>query len=236
MKDEGGIVRAAKASNSAGQRGDRVRSRRVPGSVLALSVLLGASAALVGDASAQDTAGAAGGVRVEAGADATRSVDLSPPTALSTAPEQNLTPEERVTRAKEFVMKIETSGQSIMRQLQTARKDRDVVRVLCLNDKLNQVDVALRSAQDRLNAVRSAAERADEDRLRHEYTVLEVLNDRVRVLVNESNQCVGEETGFIGEAEVSVSIDPNLPDANTGFVADWSATPPPPPNISSPIE
>jgi len=62
-----------------------------------------------------------------------------------------------------------------------------------------------------------------------------VLNDRVRVLVNESNQCVGEETGFIGDAEVSVSVDPNLPDPETAF--DLNAnTPPPPPNIASPIE
>jgi hypothetical protein len=106
--------------------------------------------------------------------------------------------------------------------------------VLCLSDKLNQVDVASRSAQDRYVALKTAGERGDADRARHEYTVLEVLNDRVRVLVNESNQCVGEETGFVGEAEVSVSIDPNLPEPETGFALD--AYTPPPPSISSPIE
>jgi hypothetical protein len=138
-------------------------------------------------------------------------------------------------RAKQFVAGIEQASGSISRQLQAARKDRDVVRVLCLSDKLNQVDVALGSAQDRMGSLRGAAERSDVDRTRHEYTVLEVLNDRVRVLVNESNQCVGEETGFIGEAEVSVSVDPNLPTAETSFDANSNA-PPPPPNISSPIE
>lgn len=97
------------------------------------------------------------------------------------------------------------------------------------------MDVALSSAQDRLGSLRTAAARADADRSKHEYTVLEVLNDRVRVLVNESNQCVGEETGFIGEAEVSVSVDPNLPNADTTGSAAASA-PPPPPNISSPVE
>jgi hypothetical protein len=97
------------------------------------------------------------------------------------------------------------------------------------------VDVALGSAQDRLGSLRTAASLSDTDRSRHEYTVLEVLNDRVRVLVNESNQCVGEETGFIGEAEVSVSVDPNLPNADTSFDATATA-PPPPPAISSPVE
>jgi hypothetical protein len=163
------------------------------------------------------------------------SSDLAPSDALSERAGAVLSPGERVDQGKEFVAGIERSAQSIQRQLQSARKDRDVVRVLCLNDKLNQVDVALRSAQDRASALNAAAERKDADRSRHEYTVLEVLSDRVRALVNESNQCIGEETGFVGEAEVSVSIDPNLPAGDTGFGAETYALPAPP-NISSPIE
>jgi inorganic triphosphatase YgiF len=163
------------------------------------------------------------------------SSELAPAGVLAQPEAADLSPDERLDRAKGFVDAIERSAQSIQRQLQSARKDRDVVRVLCLNDKLNQVDVALRSARDRVAALGAAVDRKDADRARHEYTVLEVLNDRVRTLVNESSQCIGEETGFIGEAEVSVSIDPNLPDGDTGFDLDSLALPPPP-NISSPIE
>jgi hypothetical protein len=164
------------------------------------------------------------------------STELAPSGVLA-QPESaaDLSPDERLDRAKGFVDAIDRAAQSIQRQLQSARKDRDVVRVLCLNDKLNQVDVALRSAQDRVGALGAAVDRKDADRARHEYTVLEVLHDRVRTLANESSQCIGEETGFIGEAEVSVAIDPNLPDGETGFGID-SAALPPPPNISSPIE
>jgi hypothetical protein len=165
----------------------------------------------------------------------TVSPELAPPGVLAQPESADLSPDQRLERGKGFVDTIERSAQSIQRQLQSARKDRDVVRVLCLNDKLNQVDVALRSARDRVAALGAAVDRKDADRARHEYTVLEVLNDRVRTLVNESSQCIGEETGFIGEAEVSVSIDPNLPDGDTGFALDSVALPPPP-NISSPIE
>jgi hypothetical protein len=182
-----------------------------------------------GDAFGQDRGGAP-----PASPDAQPAVDLAPPRASAQAA-TDLPPEEMLNRAKQFVAGIEQSSGSISRQLQAARKERDVVRVLCLNDKLNQVDVALGSARDRLGSLRTAAARADADGSRHEYTVLEVLNDRVRVLVNESNQCVGEETGFIGEAEVSVSVDPNLPNADTSFDSNTNS-PPPPPDISSPIE
>jgi hypothetical protein len=175
-------------------------------------------------------------------------VDLAPALA---AQQPELSPSARLDRAKAFVVSIDAAAQSLLRQLQAARKERDIVRALCLSDKLNQVDVALRSAQDRQSALEAAAARADADRARHEYTVLEVLDERVRVLVNESSQCVGEETGFVGEAEINVSIDPNLPDVETGFGSreappdlrarselPWAQyySLPAPPNVSSPVE
>lgn len=203
--------------------------RALSHSVRAVVLLAGLGGVLISDAVAQDDPSS--GVDREGAP----SVDLSPPGASSEQSSATLSPQERAARGKAFVGTIERSSQSVLRQLQTARNDRDVVRVLCLSDKLNQVDVASRSAQDRYVALKTAAERGDADRARHEYTVLEVLNDRVRVLVNESNQCVGEETGFVGEAEVSVSIDPNLPEPDTGFGLGVYAVPPLP-NISSPIE
>ena len=207
----------------------RLASRGLSAPVLLALMLFGAGAGS-GDAFGQDLGGAPPG----AATNGQPSVDLAPPRG-SAQPDADFSPEEMLNRAKLFVVGIEQSSGSISRQLQAARKERDVVRVLCLNDKLNQVDVALGSAQDRLGSLRTAVARSDADRSRHEYTVLEVLNDRVRVLVNESNQCVGEETGFIGEAEVSVSVDPNLPNADTTFDSN-SSMPPPPPDIGSPIE
>jgi hypothetical protein len=239
MSDNKGFVtRRDVPSGAEGNTPRGLRPSAMPRRSLGVGLLLlMAAATLAGafgrDAFAQAAAGSDDPPPAAATADS--SVDLAPSDVLSNEPEKELTSAERVARATQFVATIEVSSQSILRQLQTARKDRDVVRVLCLNDKLNQVDVALRSAQDRVTAVRSAAERGDADRTRHEYTVLEVLNDRVRILVNESNQCIGEETGFIGEAEVSVSIDPNLPNPEAGFDSQSDA-PPVLPEISSPIE
>ena len=203
--------------------------RALSHSVLTVALLAGIGGALIRDALAQEAPSSDLNSAGE-GAGA-----VSPFDASSDARASNLSPQERVLRGKGFVETIERSSQSILRQLQTARQERDVVLVLCLSDKLNQVDVASRSAQDRFVALKTAADRGDADRARHEYTVLEVLNDRVRVLGNESNQCVGEETGFVGDAEVNVSIDPNIPEPETGFGSDFYPLPPLP-NISSPIE
>jgi len=129
--------------------------------------------------------------------------------------EKNLSPEQMREQAAAFIPPMERSAAVVRRQLVESRQARDVVKVLCLNDKLNQIDVAVRSAQDRMTALAAAAGQGDQERTRHEYTVIAVLRDRVHALAAEANQCVGEETGFIGGSEVKVEIDPNIPDTET---------------------
>jgi hypothetical protein len=211
-------------------------ARTRTGSVIALVLLMGAGGSWVGDAVAQEPAQEPqepAQQPAQAPSDPAEPIPALQQYELQQG-EADSTPQARWGRAQQFVLDMQQASQSIQRQQQTARGNRDVVRVLCLGDKLNQVDVASRSAQDRLSALKVAVDSGDADGVQHGYTIIEVLNDRVRVLVNESNQCVGAETAFIGDAELSVSIDPNLPNVDTGFGPDVYSVPPPP-SISSPI-
>ena len=139
-----------------------------------------------------------------------------------------LTPLQMVAEAEKYVPSMEQGQTSVKRSLSEARSQRDVVKVLCLNDKLSQIDVAIRSARERTENLRNAASEGDEDRAKHEFTVLRVLRDRVNTLVAEANQCIGEETGFVGESSVNVDIDPDLPwEDPSDFPRDpFESTPP----------
>ena len=131
--------------------------------------------------------------------------------AADTRADVNLSPAQMRAAANQYLPTMEQSAQTIRRQLEQARESRDVVKVLCLNDKLNQVDVALRSAKDRVQALSASVDRNEAERTRHEFTVVQVLRDRVRALSQEASQCIGEETGFIDEPKVRVEIDPAIP-------------------------
>ncbi len=121
------------------------------------------------------------------------------------------TPQQMRVQAQTFLPQMDQSAQTVRRQLEQSREARDVVKVLCLNDKLNQIDVAIRAARDRMPILTSALDKNDVENSRHEFAVLQVLRDRVRTLVQESNQCIGEEAGFVGESKVIVTIDPGIP-------------------------
>jgi hypothetical protein len=134
-----------------------------------------------------------------------------PPVDAGLTRQVTLSPAEQLATADGFISKMETARGNVRRQLETARTQRDVVKTLCLNDKLNQIDVAIRSARERQVALQAAAQRSDVDLSNHEFTILSVLNQRSEQLMVEANQCIGQEAGFVGESSVTSTIDPGLP-------------------------
>ena len=136
-----------------------------------------------------------------------------PPDASAALSRQvNLSPAEQLAQSETFISRMEGARTSVRRQLETARSQRDVVKTLCLNDKLNQIDVAIRSARERRQGLELAANRRDADLSNHEFTILTVLRQRSEQLTAEANQCIGQEAGFIGDSAVTSTIDPNLPE------------------------
>ena len=122
-----------------------------------------------------------------------------------------VSPQEQLAQAEGFMSGMESVRSVIRRELSDARQQRDVVKTLCLNDKLNQVDVALRSANERKRGLELAANRGDTDLSSHEYTILSVLDQRVKQLDAEAKQCVGKEIGIVGESSTSLDVEPGLP-------------------------
>jgi len=120
-------------------------------------------------------------------------------------------PGDQLAQADSFLSRMDGARTQVRRQLESARAARDVVKTLCLNDKLNQIDVAIRSGRERRTALEAANSRHDADLATHEYTILTVLRQRSEQLTAEANQCIGSEAGFFPTAEVTSTIDPDLP-------------------------
>jgi hypothetical protein len=165
----------------------------------------------------------------------------APTPEVGTQKDVNLTPIQMYTVSNGYLVKMDQGAASVRTQLTQAREGRDVVKVLCLNDKLNQIDVGVRSARDRHITLKAAVDQNDLDRARHEFTIVVVLHDRVMVLVGEANQCIGEETGFVGDSKVIVTIDPSIPDTDPTLPPNEPITVEPPvlsipPPASSPTQ
>lgn len=134
------------------------------------------------------------------------------PVDLGLQQKVGLSPAEQASEAQEVIARMDSSRSTVRRMLEEARAQRDVVKTLCLDDKLNQIDVALRNARDRKGAIDGAAQRNDADLASHEFTVLGVLRQRSEQLVAEANLCIGKEAEVLGEAAVISTVDPSIAD------------------------
>jgi hypothetical protein len=156
--------------------------------------------AAAGPATAQSAGGTAGG-----GASA----------QVGFEQKQNLSPADELSQADQIIAHMDQSSAAVRRQLETARAARDVVKTLCLNDKLSQIDVATRSARDRQAALQAAVQRNDAELAAHQFTVLTEHRRRAGQLTAEANQCIGEEVAFVGQTQVTVQVDNNIPNNDT---------------------
>lgn len=135
----------------------------------------------------------------------------APPVQAGLERQVSLTPQEQSAQADMHLARMESARDTVRRALMSAREERDVVKTLCLNDKLSQLNVAVSSAQERRDALTSAVKQGDADLASHEFSILSVLRQRSDQLATEANQCIGEEIGMIGQSAVTTTVD-DLPD------------------------
>lgn len=160
---------------------------------------VGLSAVGYGVARAQGAPASAGG---------DTSANLQRPVTLSV--------EEMGKQGDAHVARIDLAGTTVRRMLEKARAERDVVRTLCLSDKLTQLDVTLRSSKERRTALEAAANRKDTELSAHEFTILGVYRQRSDRLSAEANQCVGSEVGLLGDTRLTTTVDPDIPEDQAG--------------------
>jgi hypothetical protein len=142
-----------------------------------------------------------------------------------------LSPQEELHEADATISHMDQTAGTIRHQLEQARMARDVVKTLCLNDKLSQIDVTTRSARDRYAQLQSAVQRGDVEGANHHFSILTAHRQHAEQVVAEANQCVGEEIAFVGQTQVTAQIEENLPGEDAVQYTDPTVigtTPPPP--------
>jgi|GEM_PF-2536243 len=135
---------------------------------------------------------------------------------------------EQMTAADSIVTRGTGLSQRVTQMLDDARRDADVIRVTCLNDKLTQINANLRTAQGRYASLQRIV---DAEQRKHELTVLSVLGQKLQVLDQEANQCVGQDLYETGPTKITTEIDTSLLPFETNPTSPQIITPTAPTNL-----
>jgi hypothetical protein len=122
-----------------------------------------------------------------------------------------LTPQEMVKAGNEYFKGMNDTVKRITDLQAQSKRQKDIIRLNCVTDKLVQSKVNVTIAQQAMAALQENIARADEGGRTHEFTRLTIVNQKVQVLGAEAENCIGEDLSFVGATRVDVEIDPNLP-------------------------
>jgi len=153
---------------------------------------------------------------------------LAPPSAgapadVSVKQRPTLTPEEMVNQSRDYAKSMNEVLKRIQVLQDQAKRDKDIIRLNCVTDKVVQVRVNISIAEQSIASLQEAVTRNDEGERVHEFTRLTIVNQKVQVLGAEAENCIGEDLSFVGATKVDVEIDPNIP--------QYDPTQPPAPGI-----
>jgi hypothetical protein len=126
----------------------------------------------------------------------------------------NLTPQEMVKQGNDYFRSMNDTVKRITDLQNQAKRQKDIIRLNCVTDKLVQSKVNITIGEQAMAALQENIARADEGGRTHEFTRLTIVNQKVQVLGAEAENCIGEDLSFVGATRVDVEIDPNLPTAD----------------------
>jgi hypothetical protein len=139
---------------------------------------------------------------------------------LSVKQRPTLTPAEMLKQAKEYFTSMDAVSKRIGQLQEQSKRQKDIIRLNCVTDKMVQAKVNLTIAQQSMASLQESITRADEGGRAHEFTRLTIVNQKVLVLGTEAENCIGEDLSFVGATRVDVEVDPSLPQndgTNPGF-------------------
>jgi hypothetical protein len=135
-----------------------------------------------------------------------------------------LTPAETVAQSKDYYKKMLETQRRITQLQAKAKKDKDVVKLNCVNDKLTQVKGHMTVSDQSMSSLTLDVAKGDDVARQHEFTRMTILYQKVVTLGTEAEQCIGEDVSYVGATRVDVEIDPTIP-----------ATDPTEPNLPVPV-
>lgn len=119
---------------------------------------------------------------------------------------------EMLRQGQEYRQQIQGITFQIQTQSEQAKRDKDVIRLNCLLDKLTQVRVNASMLDQALQSLQEAVSRRDESAQLHEYTRVTIVNQKAQVLRTEADACIGAETNYIGATKVMVEVPQDISD------------------------
>ncbi len=119
-------------------------------------------------------------------------------------PEKKMSDKEMLSKSQENLKKMRNIYKDILNLLDEARKEKDVVKINCINENLTAIKALLKIAEQADVALQEAIIKKDEIVAQHEFEKVEIAYQKAKSLNQEANACAGKISMTPGETKVEV--------------------------------
>jgi hypothetical protein len=161
-------------------------------------------------------------------------IEPTPDVSVPMEKEAQIAPTQMEQSAREIGDRAEGDEKRVERLKAEARKQKDVIKLNCINDKLLQIKQLLNILEDGLSKLSLAIAGGDEGERYHRYTVIKISGEKIAGLRDEAEACIGEEISYLGPLSLNVD-EPDVPDDPTEE-PPWDNEPIDPPGYASPFD
>jgi hypothetical protein len=116
-----------------------------------------------------------------------------------------LTSGQTLKEARNYRVKMGDTKSRIDKLLGKARDKKDVIMIVCVDDKLTRVKGHIAVSDQAMSTLEGAIQRSDDGVRQHEFMRLTILFQKVVVLGTEAENCIGEDVSYVGETKVEGS-------------------------------
>lgn len=140
----------------------------------------------------------------------------------------DMTPRQHLQYSEETVDEIKSGVRKVLKMVEQAQRDKDVLLLNCLNEKLAGLKALLRVAEQADTAVQEAYARENNDLAAHEFQKIVIARQQAQQLQVEADACVPEVgTSYAGTGRWS-STGPEEDEDESKYDADPSGYERPP--------
>ena len=126
--------------------------------------------------------------------------------------EEKVAPTEREARARRTIEGMKTLNGQVDKLAAQARKEKDIVKLNCVNEKLNQVRGLLKVSEQAEADLREANARREDEQSLHSFAKVGIAGKKVSQLRQDAEQCIGQLAFYNDEkTQVDVEIPAGLP-------------------------
>ncbi len=133
---------------------------------------------------------------------------------------EKVSDEEKPEKSRRAIDKMRGSLSKVIKYLEEAREQRDVLKLNCVNEKLTAIKGLLRVSEQADVAMQEAIATGESTAAEHEYEKIMIASKKVQGLATESEVCIGELAVYSGQTSVSVEVGDEVVSTRSDAVTD----------------